>query len=489
MGSNFVANHGPALILLFFVLYIVTNVYRERRNPLSSIPGPFLCKWTDIFVRYQTAIGNRPRYVQILHRKYGSVVRVGPNAVDVAEIASAREIHRIGSGFLKSPVYELFKHDNAKSIFTTLDPKFHSKHRRLLSSPFADANLHSLEPLIEGRIRLTMKRMREEMTIRGVADVQKWFFFMASDIIGELSFGDSFRMLEQGKKNQYIKDIEIAAIVGEARAAFPELSRLAAFLPVPFFKEANKSRNRIVEYTDESINRYKKLLAASPDNVKPTLFTKLYNAGRAGLPDAEIRDDASDLIIAGSDTTANTLTYLTWAVCKRPIIRQALVAEVATLPEQFSDKDVQNLSYLNQVIDETLRLYPAVPCALPRVVPPRGANFGGHWVPGGSTVTTQLWSLHRDPVAFSEPENFDPSRWSSPTQEMKDAFMPFGAGTRNCLELHLARIELRLATAHFFRQFPRSEVSSREGMSDEDMEQVLHFLVSTKGHRCLLEVQ
>lgn len=129
----------------------------------------------------------------------GPVVRVGPNAVDIAELAGAREIHRIGSGFLKSPVYELLKHDNAKSIFTTSDPKFHSKHRRLLSSPFADANLHSLEPLIEGRIRLTMKRMREEMTIRGVADVQKWFSFMASDIIGELSFGDSFRMLEQGK--------------------------------------------------------------------------------------------------------------------------------------------------------------------------------------------------------------------------------------------------------------------------------------------------
>lgn len=129
----------------------------------------------------------------------GPVVRVGPNAVDIAKIAEAREIHRIGSGFLKSPVYELLKHDNAKSIFSTTDPKFHSKHRRLLSSPFADANLHSLEPLIEARIRLTMQRMREEMTTRKVADVQKWFFFMSSDIIGELSFGDSFRMLEQGK--------------------------------------------------------------------------------------------------------------------------------------------------------------------------------------------------------------------------------------------------------------------------------------------------
>lgn len=159
-----------------------------------------------------------------------------------------------------------------------------------------------------------------------------------------------------------------------------------------------------MDYADESINRYKRLLDASPDNVKPTLFSKLYNAGKEGLSDAEIRDDATDLIVAGSDTTANTLTYLTWAVCKTPVIRQALVAEVATLPKRFSDKDIQKLTYLNQVIDEALRLYPAVPCALPRIVPPQGATFGGHWVPGGSTVTTQLWSLHRDPVAFPEPE-------------------------------------------------------------------------------------
>ncbi|XRM45595.1 hypothetical protein ABZX51_008678 [Aspergillus tubingensis] len=291
------------------------------------------------------------------------------------------------------------------------------------------------------------------------------------------------------QKNLHIKDLEIAALVGESRVAFPWLFRLAEFLPLPLLREANKSRNRFVDYADESINRYKRLLDASPDNVKPTLFSKLYNGGKEGLSDAEIRDDATDLIVAGSDTTANTLTYLTWAVCKTPVIRQALVAEVATLPERFSDKDIRKLTYLNQVIDEALRLYPAVPCALPRVAPPQGATLGGHCVPGGSTVTTQLWSLHRDPVAFPEPEKFNPSRWASPTKEMKDAFMPFGVGTRNCLGLHLARIELRLATAHFFRQFPRSEVSSREGMSDEDMEQVLHFLLSTKGHRCLLEVQ
>lgn len=56
-----------------------------------------------------------------------------------------------------------------------------------------------------------------------------------------------------------------------------------------------------------------------------------------------------------------------------------------------------------------------------------------------------------------------------------------------CLGIHLARMELRLATAHFFRAFPHARVSTREGMSDADMEMECGFLSSVKGHRCLVE--
>ncbi|PYI03047.1 cytochrome P450 [Aspergillus sclerotiicarbonarius CBS 121057] len=490
MESSFVVSHARVLILSIFIFYALTIVYRQRRNPLSAVPGPFLCKWTDIVVRYHSVIGNRPRYVQLLHHKYGPIVRVGPNEVDVAKIAAAREIHRIGGGYLKSTRYRLLKTEDTESIFSTIDPKFHGRHRRLLSSPLSDANLLSLESLIEARVRFTIQRMRKEMADRGVVDVEKWFFFMSTDIIGELTFGESFQMADQvAQKNQYIKDLELAGLLAGIRASFPAVITLATFLPLPFIREVNDSRTRTEGYATESIGRYKRLLAANPNNVKPTLFTKLYNAGKEGLPDSEIRGDADDFILAGSDTTSITLTYLTWAVCKAPAIRQALVAELAGLPDQFGDKDLRELPYMNQVVDETLRLYPAVPCDLARIVPPQGATLGGHWVPGGSTVTTQLWSLHRDPNVFIQPERFDPSRWASPTKGMKDAFMPFGAGSRNCIGMHLARIELRLATAHFFRQFPNSEVSNREGMSDEDMKEVLYFLLSPKGKRCLMEVR
>lgn len=143
------------------------------------------------------------------------------------------------------------------------------------------------------------------------------------------------------------------------------------------------------------------MLAVDP---KPTLLTKLFDAGEEGLSDPEIRDEAQGYIVAGSDTTAVTLTYLVYSVCRDEKIRNRLVDEVASLPEGFTEKDARELPYLEQVINETLRLYSAIPAALPREVPPEGAHLAGYQLPGGVTVSTQAYSFHRDQTIFPEPE-------------------------------------------------------------------------------------
>ena len=84
-------------------------------------------------------------------------------------------------------------------MFTTTDFKFHAARRRLLASPISDSSLSYLVPQISNRVEYTIERIAEEIDNRGAADIFKWWLFMATDIIGELSFGESFRMLEAGK--------------------------------------------------------------------------------------------------------------------------------------------------------------------------------------------------------------------------------------------------------------------------------------------------
>lgn len=186
------------------------------------------------------------------------------------------------------------------------------------------------------------------------------------------------------------------------RTTFPFLSNVSQWVPIPTFKRAAASGERMARYAQQSVDRYKNIVAQNVEP-KPMLFSKVMDKKEDGLTDAEIRLEAGGYIVAGSDTTALTLTYLVWAVCHDINIRDKLVAEVTSLPDGFTDDDTRGLSFLNQVIDETLRLFPAAPGSLPRAVPAGGADLVGHYVPAGTTVSTQAYSLHRDPSVFPDP--------------------------------------------------------------------------------------
>jgi cytochrome P450 len=121
------------------------------------------------------------------------------------------------------------------------------------------------------------------------------------------------------------------------------------------------------------------------------------------ITDSSIRLEAGNLIVAGSDTTAITLTYLVWAVLKDPALQKDLEDEVAGFSEALEQDELKDAPLLNSVIEEALRLYGAAPGALPRVVPAEGVDINGHFLPRGTIVTTQAYTMHRDPSVFPNP--------------------------------------------------------------------------------------
>ncbi|KAL5362114.1 cytochrome P450 [Aspergillus floccosus] len=477
----------PTLFQTIGLVLFLRLLCRRFYGPLAHLPGPEISRWTGLLSTIYWFSGQKPNYVHYLHEKYGPIVRVTPEEVDICDITAAKEIYKTGGRFLKSKFYHALTPPGTESVFSTTDPAFHTAHRRLLATPISDSSLTGFEQVIGGKVHLAVRRMGEEMRARGAMDVFKWWLFMATDIIGELSFGESFRMLESGQKNQYILDLEQTSSLAPVRTTFPYLVRLGFVLPLPVFRRVAAAGQRLGNYAQQSIDRYARLVEASGARAPPTLFTKLYNAGKEGLSTREIRSEAQAYIVAGSDTTATSLTYLVYAVCRDERIRARLVDEVAALPGDFDDRMTRELPYLDWVINEALRLYTAVSLGLPRAVPVEGAEFLGYRLPGGVTVATQAYSLHRVEGIFPEPERFYPERWEKVTKEMKDAFMPFGKGARACLGIHLARRELRLATVLFFRAYPQAKISTREGMVEDDMKMKSFFLMAPKGHRCLIE--
>lgn len=228
-------------------------------------------------------------------------------------------------------------------------------------------------------------------------------------------------------------DFVSLGFVGGLRVTFPFIAWLSLYLPIPVFKDATAIQYRTFDYAEKALARHAKLVEDNGGTEpKPTVFSKVYNGEHEETWSAtEVRDNAQVFIVGGSDTTANSMIYLVWAVCQDPDIKRQLLTELEGLSDDFSYEDLRTLPYINCIVDETLRLYNALPAGLPRIVPHEGIKLADQFIPGGATVTTQSYSLHRDEDAFPDPYRFYPDRWLKRTDTMKDSLMPFGGGARS----------------------------------------------------------
>jgi cytochrome P450 len=110
-----------------------------------------------------------------------------------------------------------------------------------------------------------------------------------------------------------------------------------------------------------------------------------------------------NVIVAGTDTTAMTRTRMLFIVLRHENIELKLAKELATLPPNPRFEQLENPVYLQNIIQEAIRLHPAVPGGLPRIVPAGGGRLAKYVFPAGIQVSTQVWTFHRNPTVFSDP--------------------------------------------------------------------------------------
>jgi cytochrome P450 len=276
------------------------------------------------------------------------------------------------------------------------------------------------------------------------------------------------------------------------------LGKVLKFVPIPVIQDIFRPNDVLYDHATKYLDSIKASETSS------NIFSNIAAEAELGetLSMQDVHLEAAGLIIAGTDTTSVTLTYLVWAVLSQPKLQAELEDEVAALRDDYGDADLEKLPLLNAVIEETLRLYGAAPSGLPRSVPPGGVTIDGQIIPAGTTVTTQAYTYHRDPKLFPRPleqvfptlstsvngpltkHRFRPSRWlnNEISPAAKKAFHPLGAGARVCLGIHLAYMELRLASAEFFRECKGARLGA--GTTEESMELENYFLVTPRGHKC-----
>lgn len=179
------------------------------------------------------------------------------------------------------------------------------------------------------------------------------------------------------------------------------------------------------------------------------------------LTEGSLIGNADTLILAGSESTATCLSGLTWYLLTNPDCLSKVTEEVRgafSSVDEITGDSTTHLPYLLGCIDETLRIFPPVSFNLPRDCP--GAMIDGHYVPEGTVVGFETYTMHRDPRYWVDPEVFRPERWiGQGLGDNKRAFQPFSSGPRVCLGINMAYLELRIALAKLVWKFDLEMIS------------------------------
>lgn len=197
------------------------------------------------------------------------------------------------------------------------------------------------------------------------------------------------------------------------------------------------------------------------------------------MDDRQIRDEAVTLFLAGHETTANTLNWTLMLLAQNPHIEAALREELDRVLDGRAPTlaDLDSLVYTEQVIKESMRLYP--PAWVVGRVAVEDTVIGDYNVAKGTRASVVTYITHRDPALWDSPDTFDPTRFT-PEREAtipRYAYLPFGGGPRVCIGNHFAMMEAKLLLAgitsrwsarlpqnHTVEKLPRITLNPKNGM-------------------------
>ena len=213
-------------------------------------------------------------------------------------------------------------------------------------------------------------------------------------------------------------------------ANLPGLARL----PSRSNRRFDAANRRLGAMLTDIIDGYRAAGADHGDLMSILLHARDDETG-TGMTNKQLRDEATTLVIAGSETTGNTIAWACYLLTQHPEIQEQLQREVdlALAADDASYEALTRLSFTRAVITETLRLYSPV-WVLPRQAAVN-VELGGHLLPAGSRILFSPYALNRDARLHRDPDRFDPGRWATDytRTEMRASFFPFGQGIRNCI--------------------------------------------------------
>jgi benzoate 4-monooxygenase len=466
-----------ALLTLSLLSYYVIP-YFTSYSSLRDIPGPIFAAFSNAWLALEARRVRRSFSVDKLHVKYGKWVRVQPNHISIADVDAIHPIYGHGNGFLKSDYYDAFV-STQRGLFSTRDRADHTRKRKVVSHTFSAKSVGQFEQYLQKNLETFVAqwdKLSTEAPKGGYAKVDglQWCNYLAFDMIADLAFGQPFGMLARGKDTAevqltpkspltYAPAVYILDKRGELNGALgciPALIPYAKWIPDPFIKDGLNAIRNVTGIGIARVNARFDAEAGGKDVDRVDLLARLME----GKDDQGNRMERGELVaealtqlVAGGDTTANSLCGILFWALKKPGVMAKLQQELdAVIPSGIpAYTEVKDLKYLRAVINEGLRMHSTSSIGLARVVPPGpGVEILGRHFRAGTVLSVPTWTIHHSKEVWGpDADQYNPGRWESLTEKQKTGFVPFSYGPRACSGRNVAEMELVLILATMFRMY------------------------------------
>jgi cytochrome P450 len=347
------------------------------------------------------------------------------------------------------------------------------KHRYLCNPAFGEQNLHLVFKKTAENLQKAFNKWDRMGTSNGAEihifnDMTK----LALAVISEAGFNKNFHLFGEDEKP-----------TGDHKMAFAHAFDIVSdsllwklILPSFLLKFPIQKLNRIGTAFDEFDQYILEIINSKRGDVEQSgddLLSLLLKANKSeevskALTDRELIGNTFMFLLAGHETTANTLAFALGLLALHPEIQQKLYEEsnnVLTKPDPVYE-DYKKLQYSLCVFKETLRLFPPV-VSVPKKTA-TDTKIGGYSIPEQTIVQILIYSLHRNPKHWTNPLKFQPERFDSKISPpiVPGSYFPFSGGPRNCIGMYFAQVEATLALSMIINRY---SVEVPPGVSEEQL--------------------
>ncbi|KAJ3416899.1 hypothetical protein HDV05_007957 [Chytridiales sp. JEL 0842] len=429
------------------------------------------------------------KYFEDIVETHGPFVELDFAGITVVALADAAEIKRVCSSddFIslptiannlgRSPILQNVSKDFIQSSMFLIPAGYvWRKHRKGLTPAFGPHHLRRTCELANKFASSLCNNLTSKIKDgkEGQVDLKVCISALTMDIIGQIAFSHDFQTLEKMDDDAPLapgevkdsKAIEILIEAGVKRIVIP------SFLWGAF----GVSNSQIKRYLDQMYKTardclaQRKALQSRPESLtrKNTLdaLDRLLEANEDGVKtfsDQEVLDEVITFILAGQETTANTLTFAFLLIAQHPQVASKLREEIDNYLQSDEDPTMELLStrfqYLDNVLKECQRFYPVIPTVLRETV--KSTTIGGYKVPKGTTVQINLGAAMRSKRLWGpDAHEFNPERWNGPIPD--GAYLAFGSGTHVCIGVKMANIEAKVIMIKLLQRFEFELVADQD---------------------------